>query len=412
MARSRTSQPKQDRPVIGLALAGGGPQGAIYEIGALRALEEALIGPKLHELDVYVGVSAGAFVGSCLINGITTEELCRATMRHGTSDHFFSPSTFVTPAFKEWVRSSGRAPRLLWRALQDLVRDPEDATTMGSLSRLAESLPIGVFDNAPIRDFLHRVFTTEGRTDDFRELERKLVVVAADLDSGEPVRFGEPGMDHVPISQAVQASSALPGLYPPVDIDGRHYVDGVLLKTLHGSVALDHGVGLLFAVNPIVPIDTAAAVAKGVMKRGKLLDRGLPGILSQTFRTLVHSRMRTGFEKYGAAYSDQHIVLIEPRRDDYRMFFTNIFSFKTRKSVCEYAYQATRRDLLSNWDKVMLRLEPHGLGLRRDVLEDPDRDLWTSMSTRRKERGNTQPVTQKLGALLDRVESMVDDDAA
>ena len=62
------------------------------------------------------------------------------------------------------------------------------------------------------------------------------------------------------------ASSALPGLYPPVDIDGRHYVDGVLLKTLHGSVALDHGVGLLFAVNPIVPIDTAAAVEKGVLE--------------------------------------------------------------------------------------------------------------------------------------------------
>ena len=405
MARRRSGR-STDRAPIGLALAGGGPQGAIYEIGALRALEEALDGPPLHELDVYVGVSAGAFVGSCLANGITTEELCRATMRHGSGEEFFSPKTFATPAFSEWVRSGGRAPRLLWRALQDLARDPDDATTMGSLSRLAESLPIGLFDNAPIREYLHRVFTREGRTDDFRALKRKLIVVATDLDSGESVRFGEPGMDEVPISQAVQASGALPGVYPPVEIDGRHYVDGVLLKTLHASVALDQGVGLLFCVNPIVPIDTAKAVEQGVMRRGKLLDRGLPSILSQTFRTLVHSRMKTGFEKYGAAYPDQQIVLIEPRRDDYRMFFTNIFSFRARKSVCEHAYQATRRDLLANWDKVTLRLEPHGLALRRDVLEDEDRDLWTSMGWSRDDENES--VASRLGALLDRVESLLD----
>ncbi|HSL82695.1 MAG TPA: patatin-like phospholipase family protein, partial [Thermoanaerobaculia bacterium] len=48
-------------PRIGLALAGGGPEGAVYEIGALRALDEALEGLDLNRLDVYVGVSAGSF---------------------------------------------------------------------------------------------------------------------------------------------------------------------------------------------------------------------------------------------------------------------------------------------------------------------------------------------------------------
>ncbi len=429
MARRRSHE-RRGAPRLGLALAGGGPQGAIYEIGALRALEEALDGPRLHELDVYVGVSAGAFVGACLANGITTSELCHAVLRHGPHNSFFSPRTFVRPALAEWLRSGARAPRLLWRALQDVLRDPDDATTMGSLLRLAESLPIGVFDNEPIRAFLHRVFTREGRTDDFRELSRKLIVVAADLDSGVPVRFGTGEVDHVPISEAVQASGALPGLYPPVEIDGRHYVDGVLLKTLHASVALDEGVGLLFCVNPIVPIDTARAVENGVMLRGKLLDRGLPGILSQTFRMLVHSRMRTGFEKYGAAYPEQQIVLIEPRRDDYRMFFTNIFSFRARRSVCEHAYQATRRDLLANWDKVMMRLAPHGLALRRDVLEDGERHMWTSLDAPASRDGAGDPaapaardrrgaeadasdsVVARLSGLLDRVEALVDDGAA
>ena len=48
-------------------------------------------------------------------------------------------------------------------------------------------------------------------------------LVAVDLDSGEAVRFGAPGWDDVPISQAVQASAALPGLYPPDDANKARY---------------------------------------------------------------------------------------------------------------------------------------------------------------------------------------------
>jgi predicted acylesterase/phospholipase RssA len=49
-------------PKIALALAGGGPLGAIYEIGALCALDESLIGLDLNQLEHYVGVSAGGFI--------------------------------------------------------------------------------------------------------------------------------------------------------------------------------------------------------------------------------------------------------------------------------------------------------------------------------------------------------------
>ena len=52
-------------------MAGGGPVGAVYELGALRALEESVDGLRLHHLDVYVGVSAGAFVAASLANGIS-----------------------------------------------------------------------------------------------------------------------------------------------------------------------------------------------------------------------------------------------------------------------------------------------------------------------------------------------------
>ena len=59
----------RSRSRVGLALAGGGPMGAMYELGALRALEEAIDGLRLNDAWSYVGVSAGSFVASCLANG-------------------------------------------------------------------------------------------------------------------------------------------------------------------------------------------------------------------------------------------------------------------------------------------------------------------------------------------------------
>ena len=66
------------------------------------------------------------------------------------------------------------------------------------------------------------------RTNDFRQLKHKLFLVATDIDTGASVPFGADGWDDVPIARAVQASAALPGLFPPVEIGGRYYVDGAL----------------------------------------------------------------------------------------------------------------------------------------------------------------------------------------
>ena len=73
---SSTRSARSSRPRIGLALAGGGPLGAIYEIGALCALDEAIVGLALADCDAYVGVSAGSFIAAGLANGIGPRELC------------------------------------------------------------------------------------------------------------------------------------------------------------------------------------------------------------------------------------------------------------------------------------------------------------------------------------------------
>ena len=84
---------------IGLALAGGGPEGAVYEIGALLALDEALEGLDLNDLCIYVGVSAGAFIAANLANGLTPVQMTRAIVKSEPGEHPFKPETFLRPAF-------------------------------------------------------------------------------------------------------------------------------------------------------------------------------------------------------------------------------------------------------------------------------------------------------------------------
>jgi len=284
-------------------------------------------------------------------------------------------------------------------------------------NRLGRALPVGLFDNRPLRDYLRRVFAKPGRTDDFRELKNALYVVAADLNSGEAVRFGAPGWDDVPISQAIQASSALPGLYPPVELRGRQYVDGVLLKTLHASVALDHGAGLVLCINPLVPVDTSRAVEEGVMERADLLEHGMPTVLSQTLRTIIHSRLDTGLAAYRERYEGADVVLIEPRRDDYTMFFVNVFSFSARRRIVEHAYVSTLAQLAARREELRHVFARHGIRLRDDVLDRPVHDLWASVGLRPERRRSramlpsTVPTRDLRDALSALEELLTADDA-
>jgi predicted acylesterase/phospholipase RssA len=396
---------------VGLALAGGGPEGAVYEIGVLRALDEALDGVDFNRLPVYVGVSAGAFVSANLANGITTAQNVRAIVKHEPGEHPFVPQTFFTPAVGEMLRRTLMTPGLLLESVWGYLRHYDDLTLVESMLRISRALPVGVFDNEPIRLYLEKIYGMHGRTDDFRQLRSKLIVVATELDSGVAVRFGEPGRDHVPISRAVQASGALPGVYPPVLIDGRHYVDGVLLKTMHASVALEAGATLVICVNPIVPVDTSKSGDPPRIPVRNLVEKGLPTVLQQTFRTLIHSRMTVGMAAYAGRYPRRHLVLFEPQPDDYRMFFTNIFSFASRRELCEYAYRATRRDLLARYDELAPVFAKHGLRLRKDVLVERHRDLWEGVGlvggTRRDGVHGRLPPTDALDRALSRLEGYV-----
>jgi predicted acylesterase/phospholipase RssA len=201
----------------------------------------------------------------------------------------------------------------------------------------------------------------------------------------------------------VAASAALPGLFPPVPIDGHWYVDGALKKTLHASVLLDLGLDLVLCLNPLVPFDATRArhrVLGGAEERiPRLVDGGLPVVLSQTFRTLIHSRLELGMKGYQSSHPDTDIVLLEPDHRDPALFVANTFGYGQRRRLAEHAYQRTRADLRSRRGVLGTTLARHGLALDSAVLDDPKRTL---LKHRRTPRGTrAAQALRRLDEVLD-----------
>jgi len=408
-ASAKRKPKKSSARKIGLALAGGGPLGGIYEVGALIALNEALDGFDFHDADVYVGVSAGALVASLLANGISPDQMARVFIAPEPGQPYLSPMVFMQPAYREYLRRGLSVPGLLAKSTLRYLKNPLKYGPLESYDLLTRAIPTAIFDNQPIKDFLADMFSNRGLTDDFRELEKELYVVAVELDTGDSVRFGSPGADDIPISTAVQASTALPGLYPPVKIDDRHFVDGALKRTLHASVALEAGVDLLFCINPLVPYDAHAAPQDEQKLHAKLAKGGLPVVLSQTFRSIIHSRMRIGMSKYDTSYEGAKVVLFEPDRDDSRMFFANVFSYSNRANVCQHAYQTTRRDLRLRREELEPVLAAHGISFCDGILDDRGRQFTSALKEPigSGSAGSYQnKVTNTLSGILDRIEAI------
>lgn len=364
---------------IGLALGGGGPMGGIYEIGALRALDEAFEGLDFNKLDHYLGVNAGAFVAANLANQITPAQMCRIFVRNESDIHPFHPGVFYAPAVREYVERVKAVPMLFGSALLGLLKNPSDQSFLEYLTVLTQAVPAGVFDNEGFHEYIARAFSSLGRTNDFKRLSRNLRIIATDLESGESVRFGDAENADIPISKAVQASMALPGMYVPVEYDNRFYVDGTLNKGMYTSLVFESGCDLVIAVNPVVPVGVRSREGSVSQLREKVIRSGMGNVIAQSYRTMVHSRLYSGLKNVKSDFPDKTLFLFEPSKAQAKMFLSSVFSFEVRKQICEQAYQTTRRQLLEQADLLEVKLKPAGVKLRRDILEDASRTLSSGL---------------------------------
>jgi predicted acylesterase/phospholipase RssA len=316
---------------------------------------------------------------------MTPRALCAAFIESDSQlSDSFDPSCLMTPAWDEFALRARLLPGLLAKVAWHMALQRRPGSRLArALEGMAAALPTGAFSNREVHTQLARLVSGPGRSNDFRQLKTKLTLVATHLDSSEPTPFGRPGWDHIPISQAVQASSALPGLFPPVEIDGQHYVDGALKKTMHASVAMEDGVDLLICLNPLVPFDATAPDASApacvrpasAQPMPRIAEGGLTSVLSQTFRSLIHSRMELGMKHYASQYPDTDIVLIEPDHRDPELYLANTFSYSQRRQLAEHAYQQTRALLRADTSGLAAKLQWHGIRLNHAALDDATRRL-------------------------------------
>ncbi|HMV32787.1 MAG TPA: patatin-like phospholipase family protein, partial [Gemmatimonadales bacterium] len=177
-----------------LVLSGGGLKGLAH-IGVLRALEERGLQPGL-----VVGSSMGSLIAAAWASGMSIPEMTERGLAVRRKDIF--QVAHVDMALKRM-----RAPAVY-------RREPLDA--------LIDSL-VGA------------------RT--FDQLPRPLLINTVELNSGMQVFWGLPGLRHARVADAVFASCALPGIFPPREIDGRWFVDGAVTENMPVQIAAAQGEG-------------------------------------------------------------------------------------------------------------------------------------------------------------------------
>jgi NTE family protein len=232
-----------------LVLGGGGLVGMGYHAGALVALEEAGLDPR--SSDVIVGTSAGAVVAAYLSAGwspgdlydYTSEGSSAPTSRGALLPEF--PPLWRTP--RDRLRRVAGAVFLTAAARGYWARVPGTRTPG---PRLRAAFPSGLYSSRATRRRLRSELPSEWP-------RSGLYVCAVDLYSGRRVAFGTPGAPPARFPDAVLASAAVAGIFEPVRIGDRLYVDGGMRSATSLDLAVGAGCDRIVCIAPLgwEPVD-------------------------------------------------------------------------------------------------------------------------------------------------------------
>jgi NTE family protein len=365
-----------------LVLGGGGFTGGVYEIGALRAIDLLATNRTVNQFDIYVGTSAGAFISSLVANGVTPEEMMRVLNRDLPSPlRDIDLATLLRPNYRGFITQSLTFPLKLAGVVRELVEHLGEVSAVDLATGLAAGLPKGIYTARGIERYVDEVLSDPDRSNDFQALERELYLVATDLDTTERVILGEGEWAEVPISEAVAASGALPGIYEPVEINGREFIDGGILSTTNVDVAVERGARFVVVINPLVPYvnDFAKNIPTITGSRARRVsDMGITAIANQTFRLLSHDRLHRAVEIWEERYPGVDIILIEPELDDELMFGTSILDYRARLQIAKHGFESVTLKLARDYDRYKTIAERHGIEISarrvRRVLDQVERE--------------------------------------
>ncbi len=271
-------------PRLALVLGGGALKGFAH-IGALRALAEQGIQPS-----VYAGSSIGALVAAAAAGGMDVHTM---------------------------------AERAIALRRKDLFR----INHMGMLMDRMQSRSI--YLEAPLRALCDHV-VPEGT---FAELRTPLLVTSVDIEQGMEVVWGTPGLRDVSVRDAVYASCALPGFFPPGMVNGRPCIDGGTTDNLPVSIA-SLGVDAVIAIDVgIGDVPAAAGIAQ----------QGFASVYMRAATLMMHALQSRVLERW----QGPPMLLVRPR-----VSHISWFGFQHTAELLQLGYDAMR-EALGDFDKVL-----------------------------------------------------------
>ncbi len=213
---------------VGIVLGAGGPLGWAYHLGVVQGVRDAT-GREPANADRVVGTSAGAAIAATLLAGTPTDQVLELI------------SSFPSDADREELRSNGTR---LWQDPMRALRPVAPSLIrcvrhVGILTALAGLLPAGPFPTGMIRRFAAT-----------QEWPTRLWVPSVRLDDGRTVVFGR---DLIPatLGDALEATSAIPGVFQPKTIDGARYVDGGVASSTHAHTLVAEQLDVILISAPL-----------------------------------------------------------------------------------------------------------------------------------------------------------------
>lgn len=293
-----------------LVLGGGGLKGFAH-IGVLRALEEHGVAPA-----VIAGTSIGAFIASAYVAGMPVDEMQRRAESLHRKDLFRIDHVGM---LMERMRSSSI---YMEEPLRSLCESVSPATT-------------------------------------FAGLPRKLLVNTVDVERGTQVVWGLPGLDDVPVADAVYASCALPGAFPPGRVNGRICVDGGVIDNLPANIA---SVGM----DAVIAVDVGSS---DLSDATDVTRKGFASIYMRSATIMMHALQGWPLSQWAGP----PMLLVRPR-----LGHVNWLGFGNTREVIEEGYRAATK-ALQHYDACLA--EPGGIHPRHAVAIEVDRERCTGCTT-------------------------------
>lgn len=307
---------------IGFACGGGGLDGYLYSLGCILAINHALSKGKLEDCDYFSGMSSGSIISSILAKGMPVEENIRALYGRSHLYKTFSARILYDFAGFEFFK------RMMSYGLRK-----DTGESLKASERFLRSMPTGLFHGRKFVDYFEDCLEAAGVENGFKKENNNLFIGATDQDTFEHVVFGQSPWNHIKLSDAIRASSALVPVLAPWVIDNTSFIDGQITRSCNIDLLIRKGCNLIIIVDPVIPY--SKEITEGVDIQGGFYT------VIQTVKALIYSRFKARLNHLHERHPEVSFILFQPEGDAAYSMRGLPMKNKINKDLLTQAYRST-----------------------------------------------------------------------